>query len=565
MAKKKDINSMGLTDSQLVAFRSFTSGANIFLTGRGGSGKSFLTRYIINWCRQQKYSVLVCAPTGIAAVNISGSTVHRVFRPGIGIIEPGKRSYDKKVLGLLGKVDVIVIDEISMCRADLFGFVGNTLLHVFKKQRDNGKRHQLLVVGDFYQLPPVLAENEKEAYSRLYGDRKFAFQTEQWVNLNLQTMVLQESMRQADKELVAALDNIREGVADFGIFKQTEPDPTAITICGTNSEAQTINDKSLRALIRNGAKPVVLKSIETGYPSPSDYPTDKEMTLCRGAKVIMINNDPDKRWVNGSFATVTSIDSDSLSVLIEGSKQPVNVERFSWSICEYVLEEGNGKSEPKIVKREKATIEQFPVKPAWAISIHKSQGQTYDRVNVNISRIFEAGQLYVALSRCRTLEGMHLIGSLIQEKVITDEAVIKFMSNLNKPELTGQMIPFDTDEQHDEDRYQEGWDDGYDYRSKEVEEIYGELVDADPHVKRVSDRVAREREKDMMPQELRNPRKAGRPRKDKSETHPSKAIRVPDAVAPILKEIGDICKDYPDVEQQCREFLNSLKEQFQNK
>lgn len=557
---------MKLTASQEEVFRSFCAGANIFLTGKGGSGKSFLTRLIIDWCKERKKSVMICAPTGVAALNIGGSTIHRTFGIKVdemGVIKPGERCRDKKKLGTIGRADVIIIDEISMCRADVFAYVANTLLHVFRTHKNDGKHRQLLVVGDFFQLPPVLKQSQQEAYNTLWGNILYAFQTNEWVSLNLQSMMLKESKRQSDKAFISALDNIREGKPDFEAFSDVRTDFNAdfLTICGTNKQADSINKNNLTSLLKKGAKEKKLVSIDTGYPQPGDYPTEKELHLCVGAKVILLNNDPDKRWVNGSFATISGFTEDAIKVKLEGTKDEYEVKRNKWTICEYTVEPGNKGEEPKLVQIERATIEQYPVKLAWAISIHKSQGATYDQVNVDITNIFTTGQLYVALSRCRSLSGMRIIGKFTEEKAKVDSAVLKFMEGVGTAELTGPMFPFAIEEKEDpsEDRYQEGWDDGYDYRTKEVQEYYQELVDNDPSLKRLSPRVAREREKDLLPPEERNPKKAGRKPKPAAELKPTKAIRVPVALAETIKQIADLVKENPSMtDEVLQEFETFL-------
>ena len=557
---------MKLTPSQEEVFRSFAAGANIFLTGKGGSGKSYLTRFIIEWCKERKMSVMICAPTGVAALNIGGSTIHRTFGIKVdemGIIKPGQRCHDKKKLGTIGRANVIIIDEISMCRADVFAYVANTLLHVFRTHKNDGKRHQLLVVGDFFQLPPVLTQSQQEAYNALWGNMLYAFQTKEWLSLDLQSMMLKESKRQIDKVFISALDNIREGKPNFGAFADVRTDFNAdfLTICGTNKQADSINKNNLANLLKRGAEEKKLVSIDTGYPQPGDYPTEKELHLCTGAKVILLNNDPDKRWVNGSFATISGFTEDAIKVKLEEKKEEYEVKRNKWTICEYTVEPGKRGEDPKLVQEERATIEQFPVKLAWAISIHKSQGATYDHVNVDVTNIFTTGQLYVALSRCRSLNGMRIIGRLTEEKAKTDPNVLKFMKGVRGAFYTGAMFPFAIEEKEDpgEDRYQEGWDDGYDYRTKEIQEYYQELVDKDLSLKRLSPRVTREKEKDLLPPEERNPKKAGRKPKPEAELKPSKAIRVPLALAEVIKQIADLVKENPAItDEAIQEFETFL-------
>ena len=543
---------MKLTESQQKAFNSFRKGANIFLTGKGGSGKSFLTRKIIEWCKSRGRSTVVCAPTGVAALNIGGVTIHRAF--GInpdedGLLKPKKRCYADRKLEALEKADVFIIDEISMCRADVFAYVANTLMHISKK-----RRKQLLVVGDFYQLPPVLTRDQEEAYTKLWGDKLFAFQTDEWKQIGLQTMELAGSMRQEDKDFVSALDKIREVQPDlksaFEILKgaDTTPDPNAITICGTNKQAAEINDSNLRALIRGGAEKTVYTADVSGYPSPSDYPTDRELTLCKGAKVILLTNDKEGQWVNGTFGTVAACHEDSISVTLE-SGYTVLVKRNTWSVMEYALEEGKDGKEPELVQKVKAAIKQIPVKLAWAISIHKSQGATYSNANVNIENIFAPGQLYVALSRCKTLQGMHLIGKLTDEKVMAANPVKEFMATSVTEDATPTFL-FPPEDEEEDDRYAQGFKDGYDQRSREVAEFYNAMVDRDPSVKRLGARATREREKDLLPPEERNPRGAGRKPLPAAELRPTKAIRVPLTLAEAMKAVGELVKDRPELTEQ---------------
>ncbi len=413
-----------LTPSQQTAFESFKAGRNLFLTGKGGSGKSFLVEHIKKWCASQGYNVVACAFMGIAALNIEGSTIHRLFKPGYGVItRRNKKCTNNKALDVLRKVDVFIIDEISTVRADLFAYIANTILDIWRNAPAS-QRKQIVVVGDFYQLPPFVAPAEKEAYKAVWGDALYAFEVPQWKMLGLQTIELQESMRQTDKEYIKALDNIREGLPDLSVFTDTrKPDSTAVTLCGRNDEVNNINTRMLNAL---QGKRYVYESIDTGEPQTSDYPTEKRLEIVVGARVIMITNDTDGRWVNGSLGTVKSLSEDRISVRLDESGELVSVSRNEWKIEEYEVRKV--KNEIQIKKFTRATIEQFPVKLAWALSIHKSQGQTYDKVNVNVKSIFQPGMLYVALSRCRTLQGMRIVGDLTSNKVMTDEKVKIFMT-----------------------------------------------------------------------------------------------------------------------------------------
>ena len=558
MAKKK--NMYGLTDDQFDVFRSFTTGANIFLTGKGGTGKSYLTSCIIDWCSKKGKSVLVCAPTGIAARIIGGETIHRAFHAGVSLDEIiGKRCYNKRAIEKLSKADVIIIDEISMCRIDLFEYVARTLLYLQPHK-------QLLVVGDFYQLAPV-PEREttgKETFAHYYGNRLYAFESEFWAKLNLTTMELQTSMRQSDTKFITALDNIRNGVSDFDVFKPrltNQADPTAISICGKNSEADEENQRHL-ALLKKDAKMFTFVAEVTGDIVHQEYPTDEKLTLCVGARIIMLNNDTNKRWVNGSFATITAIDNDAQALTIRTDEgATATVTRAKTDFTGYRLEKAaDGTS--RLVAYNRGTFSQFPVRLGWAVSIHKSQGQTYERVNIDLRSIFAAGQLYVALSRCKSLDGIRILGSLNESKVIVSDAVIKFMSGDHRPYLEGPTLPFA--EEPVDDRWQEGYDEGYEDGTEDTERRYQEMVDADKSVKRLSKYTTRQKElAEIEDPELRNPKHAGRPKKPYTEKAQSKAIRIVGSIVEQVKAINDYIRENPDEESRVQSLLANLLQQLQ--
>lgn len=542
-----------LNEEQRKVFASFVSGANLYITGKGGSGKSFLTRYIINYCHQKERKVLICAPTGIAALNISGATIHRTFGAPTSIIEPGERCRKKNLLEIIDAAEVIIIDEISMCRVDLFEYVANTLLHM-------KNRKQLILVGDFYQLPPVLTPKDSKAFNAFYGDRLYAFESELWQKLQLQTMELQCSMRQKDKAFVKTLDNIREGVANFSVFKNSSSDPMALTICGTNDEADKINKENLNWLKKQGAKICKLQAEVTGTVDSSEKPTDEILTLCPGARVVMLCNDKNNTWVNGSFGTIIEIKDNGLKIRIEGNGSEVSVERYKWTYLEYDVEIAeDGKK--KLVTKERGLFEQYPVRLAWAITIHKSQGQTYERVNVSTENIFAEGQLYVALSRCKTIEGMHISGKLTDSKVIASEAVKHFMESGNhQPRLTGQMLPFAEEEPPtaSDQSYQVGYDDGYKDGTEDTEAKYKEKIARDPGIKILSDYTRRQKELAMIEDpEIRNPKGAGRKAKEPGKKQESKAIRVPLSIFEAVKTLSSLVKEDVSYVERFEEFIKS--------
>lgn len=546
-------SSSALNEEQRKVFASFVSGANLYITGKGGSGKSFLTRHIIDYCHQKGRKALICAPTGIAALNIGGATIHRTFGVPASIIEPGERCRKKNLLEIIDAAEVIIIDEISMCRVDLFEYVANTLLHM-------KNRKQLVLVGDFYQLPPVLTPKDTKAFSVFYDNRLYAFESNLWQKLQLQTMELQSSMRQKDKAFVKTLDNIREGIPDFSVFKNSSPDPMALTICGANDEADKINKENLNWLKKQGAKISKIEAKVTGTVDSSEKPTDEILTLCPGARVVMLSNDKDNTWVNGSFGTIIGIKDNELKIRIEDNGSEISVERYKWTYLEYDVESTeDGKK--KLVTKERGLFEQFPVRLAWAITIHKSQGQTYEHVNVSAENIFAEGQLYVALSRCKTIEGMHISGKLTDSKVIASEAVKHFMKSGNyQPRLTGQMLPFTEEEPPtpSDQSYQNGYDDGYKDGTEDTEAKYKEKIASDPGVKILSDYTRRQKELAMIEDpEIRNPKGAGRKPKEPGKKQESKAIRVPLSIFEAVKTLSDLVKEDASYAERFEKFIES--------
>lgn len=589
-----------LSASQSAAMKDFMAGKSLFLTGKAGTGKSFLTNRIRQYCADRHKNVLVCAPTGVAATNVGGSTLHRTFAIPVRLITPDEyldvereernpdmpavtkkrvRKWLQKKADVIKGANVIIIDEISMCRVDIFTYVANTL------QRLN-PTVQLLVVGDFYQLEPVAEKTpqNKEAYRQMYGELIYAFQSHLWRELNLKTIELQESMRQKDKAFTSALDNIRIGVPDFSLFQSRELDQSAVTLCLTNEMARNINEEQLLKLT-NKQNPA--KYIETGKTvmeegfkvKESDYPCDDTLPICKGARIVMLTNakEDEGHWVNGTMGTIidysvgnSNVD-DFLMVKLESEDHPIKIEKHIWSINEYeLITEKDGQQ--RIEVKTKASITQFPVRLAWAITVHKSQGQTYDKVNVIADGFFARGQMYVALSRCKTLEGTNIIGTLKEQELLFSVAVKNFMhgfydgtelvtEKVDDPENEGQTI--EALKVVSKNDWQEGYEVGYEDGTKATEAKYQERIANDKSVRKLSAYTQREREKAELPPEVRNPKGAGRKKLPINEQKESKAIRVPGDLADLFKEIGDLAKDDPsridDIRDKCSAIIESYK------
>lgn len=404
-----------LTTSQDKAIKLLDAGYNVFLTGKAGTGKSFLVDYFV--AKHPEKNIVKCAPTGVAALNIEGVTIHRTFGVPLGVLDHHGVCSSPEKLDVLKKADVILIDEISMCRIDVFEYVIRSLNRVGIRNK------QLILVGDFYQLPPVLTPADTPTFNQLYGNRLYAFESDLWNRSNLLTLELTEVKRQNEKRFLDSLSNIREGIPDFSVFQiANRADDNAVSLCPTKAKAKEINDGHLRQLPNHKH---YMASI-MGSVLESDMVADKELVLAEDARIIMLVNDTGGRWVNGSMGTVTELSDNHITVQIDNGGK-CRVDPYTWSIKEYVLEEDEETREKRVVEKEIGSFTQFPLKLAWAITIHKSQGQTYDKVNI-YNGFFANGQMYVALSRCKTLNGIHTMGNLIPSQLKCSLAVKNFMT-----------------------------------------------------------------------------------------------------------------------------------------
>ena len=424
-----------LTSSQDKAIKLLDAGYNVFLTGEAGTGKSFLVDYFV--VKHPEINIVKCAPTGVAALNIEGVTIHRTFGVPLGVLDHRGICSSPEKLDVLKKADVILIDEISMCRIDVFEYVIRTL-----KRIGIGNK-QLILVGDFYQLPPVLKPKDKPSFENLYGDRLYAFESDLWNSSNLLTIELTEVKRQNEKNFLNSLSHIRKGTTDFADFAvfpiSNHADDNAVSLCPKNNQAKSINDEHLSRLTNH--KHYI--ATKTGKVEETDMVTDEKLVLAKGARIIMLVNDTGGRWVNGSMGSVIELSDNHITVKIDNGGE-CRVDPYTWSIKEYVLEEDEETKEKHIVEKEIGSFTQFPLKLAWAITVHKSQGQTYDKVNV-YNGFFANGQMYVALSRCKTLNGIHTMGKLQRNELRYSQEVKDFMTtttqeaNLRVPQILKEI------------------------------------------------------------------------------------------------------------------------------
>ena len=398
---------------------------HLFVTGRAGTGKSTLLRALGDVLPQEMVTV---APTGLAAVNVGGQTIHSFFGIPPRLVQPDdiKRSRNG---GLMRKLKLLVIDEVSMVRSDLMWAIDQSLRVNRGRSREPFGGVRLVMFGDLHQLPPVVQDGEVAEHLETHHGGPFFFTVPALSEgPGTQRLELTQVFRQRDQALLDVLNRIREGdpeESDLAVLNDRvspirtlgEGDPFVI-LTPTNAAAHRINAAFLKAL--PGTAKEYAASV-TGEFSQSAQPTEAALVLKAGAKVIMLRNDAERRWVNGTIARVTRLDEASVYVEIDGREH--EIEPVAWESRRYAYDQ----AEQRIVETVAGTFKQLPLRLAWALTIHKSQGLTLDKVYIDLGKgTFAHGQAYVALSRCRTLEGMSLARPLRPQDVLFDKAVLGY-------------------------------------------------------------------------------------------------------------------------------------------
>jgi ATP-dependent exoDNAse (exonuclease V) alpha subunit len=429
---------------------------SLFLTGKAGTGKSTFLRYV---AQQTKKKYVILAPTGIAAINAGGQTLHSFFKLPFHPLLPNDSRYSPRnirktlkysgvTLKLLRELELIIIDEISMVRADIIDFIDKVLRIYCRNMREPFGGKQLLLVGDIFQLEPVVKEDEWRLMQPFYPSAYF-FSAKVWQQMQLVSIELRKVYRQNDAQFITLLDRIRQNQAtdqdlaaiNSRVAQDAETLPSMrnafeITLATRRDTVDWINEQKLAEI--DGTSTTFQGTIRGEFPLTS-LPAPMELEIKPGAQVIFTRNDKEKRWVNGTIGIVTGFDVDEGIIGVcdeDGNEYDVGEE--VWENMRYTFDE----KEQKIVEEQLGTFVQYPLRLAWAITVHKSQGLTFRQVRIDFSGggAFAGGQTYVALSRCRSLEGITLKEPLRPSDVFVRAEVLQFAQRYNNPTLINQAM-----------------------------------------------------------------------------------------------------------------------------
>lgn len=422
--KQADISNIKLSDEQANIFNLLeTTNDHYYITGKAGTGKSVLLQYFVENSGKR---VVVVAPTGVAALNVGGQTIHSFFKMPFDIAFEELR-VDYKLREILRNVDTVVIDEVSMVRVDLMEAI-SLKLQIARKNDEPFGGVQMVMFGDLYQLPPVVTDGELDRYFKHNFGGYYFFNAPAIKKADFHIYELSNIFRQKDAEFKDILNAVRHGSfkeSQLGTLndrtKIQKPDTGFITLAGHNATVSAINHKKLAEL--PGEERVYEAEI-WGNITESSFPTEKKLKLKVGAQIMMLKNDTEKprRWVNGTLGIVTKLNKDLVRVNVDGVEHTITP--ASWDKIQYDYDPDERRLDKKVI----SSFKQLPIRLAWAITIHKSQGQTYQSVAVDLSDgAFAHGQTYVALSRCVALEGLYLDSPIKRDDVIVDPDIVEFM------------------------------------------------------------------------------------------------------------------------------------------
>ena len=431
------------------------TGKNIFLTGKAGTGK---TTFLHNLRKKTSKRMVVVAPTGVAAINAGGMTIHSFFQMPFGPIVPGgsmdsrvirengskfQRKFSREKINIIRSLDLLVIDEISMVRADLLDGIDDVLRQYKNRNKPFGGV-QLLMIGDLQQLAPVVKDDEWGILKKYY-DTAFFFSSRALKKTDYVSIVLEHVYRQSDQKFIDVLNKVRHNQTDEATLEILNrryipdfigtKDEGYIILTTHNAQAQSINQSKLNNLPR---KSRILKgSVQDDFPEYS-YPTDLLLELKEGAQVMFVKNDTaiERQYYNGKIGVIDEIDEDCIFVRCENEENLIKVERAEWQNVKYSLDEETREISETIT----GSFTQFPLKLAWAITIHKSQGLTFEKAIIDARAAFAHGQVYVALSRCKTLEGMVLNAPLTPKCFINSSQISDFTAGVEEHQPTKEQL-----------------------------------------------------------------------------------------------------------------------------
>lgn len=429
---------------------------SLFITGNAGTGKSTLLEY---FKASTEKKVAILAPTGVAALNIEGQTIHSFFLipPNITPDKVLDHKLSDKRKKMIASLDMIIIDEASMLRADLLDCIDVSLRHHRHEENIAFGGVQMVFIGDLYQLPPVVVGEERDIFRNYYSSPYF-FSAKSMEEIDMTFLELEKIYRQTDDKFITLLNKVRNNTINYEEIQilNTRLDPNCddsygkefvITLTTTNAAADEKNRKELEKL--STFEQTFYGEIEGDF-SKKSLPTQMELELKEGAQVMMLNNDGAGRWVNGSIGKITKIEFDDLemddvlTVKLDNGKS-VKITKHSWNIHKYFFNEETQKLDTQVA----GSFHQFPLRLAWAVTIHKSQGKTFEKVIIDIGNgTFAHGQIYVALSRCTSLEGITLKKPIAKRHIWMDYKITQYFKTLRQQRsiLQDDLLPMHSED-----------------------------------------------------------------------------------------------------------------------